>query len=120
MRHSLKYRMAIAAAGVVTLILVTRACYAQFYAYESLRTLLQAQQDTLVKLVAGQLDEKLESREVVLRRLARTLAPHLDSDPAPAVGHCRRRRRTCPKASTPCSWPARTARSRSAPPYRKA
>lgn len=81
MRHSLKYRMAIAAAGVVTVILLTRACYAQFYAYESLKTLLQAQQDTLVKLVAGQLDEKLESREVVLRRLARTMSPHLDETP---------------------------------------
>lgn len=78
MRHSLKYRMALAAAAVVTLILVARAGFAQFYAYESLKGLLQAQQDTLVKLVASQLDEKLESREVVLRRLARTLAPVLD------------------------------------------
>lgn len=78
MRHSLKYRMAIAAATVVTLVFVVRAGFSQFYAYTRLTEVVQAQQDTLVKLIADQLDEKLESRAIVLRRLARTLAPALD------------------------------------------
>ncbi|SDC10763.1 PAS domain S-box-containing protein/diguanylate cyclase (GGDEF) domain-containing protein [Cupriavidus sp. YR651] len=82
MRHSLKYRMAVATAVAVTLILVARAGFSQYYAYESLKEMLQAQQDTLVKLVAGQLDEKLESREVVLRRLARALTPALNQKPS--------------------------------------
>lgn len=78
MRHSLKYRMAIAAATVVTLVFVVRVGFSQVYAYARLKEVVQAQQDTLVKLVADQLDEKLESRALVLRRLARTLAPVLD------------------------------------------
>lgn len=78
MRHSLKYRMAIAAATVVTLVFLVRAGFSQHYAYTRLNEVLQAQQDTLVKLVADQLDEKLGAREVVLRRLARTLSPALD------------------------------------------
>lgn len=82
MRHSLKYRMALAAALVVTLILVVRAGFSQYYAYDSLKGLLQDQQDTLVKLVAEQLDEKLESRELVLQRLARQLAPALSRSPS--------------------------------------
>lgn len=82
MQHSLKYRMAFATASVVTLIIVLRALYAQYYAYESLKNLLQAQQDTLVKMVAVQLDEKLQSRAVILRRLARQLTPMLSARPA--------------------------------------
>lgn len=78
MRHSLKYRMAIAAATVVTLVFAVRVGFSQLYAYTRLQQVIQAQQDTLVKLVADQLDDKLESRAVVLRRLARTLAPVLD------------------------------------------
>lgn len=70
--------MAIAAAAVVTLVFVVRVGFSQVYAYSRLKEVIQAQQDTLVKLVADQLDEKLESRAVVLRRLARTLAPVLD------------------------------------------
>ena len=70
--------MAIAAATVVTLVFVVRVGFSQVYAYTRLKEVVQAQQDTLVKLVADQLDEKLESRAVVLRRLARTLAPVLD------------------------------------------
>lgn len=82
MRHSLKYRMAIAAALAVTLILVVRAGFAQYYAYDSLKILLQDQQDTLVKMVADQLDDKIESRELVLRRLARHLSSDLSRSPA--------------------------------------
>ncbi|BDB24811.1 diguanylate cyclase [Cupriavidus sp. P-10] len=82
MQHSLKYRMAIATAGVVTLIIVLRAFYAQYYAYDSLKRLLQQQQDTLVELVAEQLDEKLQSRAAVLRRMARQLSPMLAARPA--------------------------------------
>ena len=70
--------MAIAAATVVTLVFVVRVGFSQVYAYTRLKEVVQAQQDTLVKLVADQLDEKLESRAVVLRRLARALAPVLD------------------------------------------
>lgn len=81
MRHSLKYRMAIAAATVVTLVFVVRVGFTQHYAYTRLNEVIQAQQDTLVKLVADQLDEKLESRQVVLRRLARALAPVLNQSP---------------------------------------
>jgi diguanylate cyclase (GGDEF)-like protein/PAS domain S-box-containing protein len=71
MQHSLKYRMAFATAGVMTLIIVLRVLYAQYYAYDSLKNLLQSQQDTLVKMVAEQLDEKLQGRAAVLRRVAR-------------------------------------------------
>ncbi|GLC91611.1 hypothetical protein Tamer19_10190 [Cupriavidus sp. TA19] len=74
--------MAIATAGVVTLIIVLRAFYAQYYAYDSLKRLLQQQQDTLVELVAEQLDEKLQSRAAVLRRMARQLSPMLAARPA--------------------------------------
>ncbi|WP_152414911.1 MULTISPECIES: diguanylate cyclase [Cupriavidus] len=82
MRHSLKYRMAIAAAIVVTLVFVARAGISQWYAYGRLNDLVQSQQDTLVRLVANQLDEKLESRAVVLRRLAHNLSPVLDAPSA--------------------------------------
>lgn len=82
MQHSLKYRMAFATAGVVTLIIVLRALYAQYYAYDSLKGLLQEQQDTLVRLVAEQLDEKLQGRATALRRLARQLSPMLSARPA--------------------------------------
>ncbi|WP_130389718.1 sensor domain-containing diguanylate cyclase [Cupriavidus agavae] len=74
--------MAIAAASVVTLVFVARSGFSQFYAYTRLGEVVQAQQDTLVRLIADQLDEKLESRAVVLRRLARTLAPALGQSPA--------------------------------------
>ncbi|NUO88113.1 MAG: diguanylate cyclase [Cupriavidus sp.] len=66
--------MALATAGVVTLIIVLRALYAQYYAYDSLKNLLQAQQDTLVEMVAEQLDEKLRGRAALLQRLARQFA----------------------------------------------
>lgn len=82
MRHSLKYRMAVATALVVTLVLVVRAGVSQYYAYDSLKALLEDQQDTLVKMVAEQLDEKLDSREIVLRRLAKQLAPALSRPPS--------------------------------------
>ncbi len=82
MQHSLKYRMAFATAGVVTLIIVLRALYAQYYAYDGLKNLLQTQQDTLVKMVAEQLDEKLQGRAAVLRRVARQLSPMLSAKPA--------------------------------------
>ncbi|WP_244222711.1 sensor domain-containing diguanylate cyclase [Cupriavidus lacunae] len=82
MQHSLKYRMAFATAGVVTLIIVLRALYAQYYAYDGLKTLLQTQQDTLVKMVAEELDEKLQSRTAVLRRVARQFSPMLAAKPA--------------------------------------
>lgn len=52
MRHSLKYRMAIAAALVVTLVVVVRGSFSQYYAYTRLNEVIQDQQDTLVKLVA--------------------------------------------------------------------
>ncbi|MBV8271660.1 MAG: HAMP domain-containing protein, partial [Cupriavidus sp.] len=74
--------MAIAAAAVVTIVFAARAGLSQIYAYGRLNDLVQSQQDTLVKLVADQLDEKLEARAIVLRRLARTLAPVLDTPPA--------------------------------------
>ncbi|MDQ0139257.1 sensor domain-containing diguanylate cyclase [Cupriavidus necator] len=82
MQHSLKYRMALATAGVVTLIIVLRALYAQYYAYEGLKNLLQSQQDTLVKMVAEQLDEKLQSRAAVLRRVARQFSAMPAAGPA--------------------------------------
>ncbi|WP_232431256.1 diguanylate cyclase domain-containing protein [Cupriavidus sp. UYPR2.512] len=82
MQHSLKYRMAFATAGVVTLIIVLRAVYAQYYAYDGLKYLRQTQQDTLVKMVAEQLDEKLQGRAAVLRRVARQLSPMLSAKPA--------------------------------------
>ncbi|WP_354685418.1 diguanylate cyclase domain-containing protein [Cupriavidus necator] len=82
MQHSLKYRMALATAGVVTLIIVLRALYAQYYAYDSLKGLLQDQQDNLVQLVAEQLDQKLQTRAAALHRVARQLSPMLAARPA--------------------------------------
>ncbi|WP_427310258.1 diguanylate cyclase domain-containing protein [Cupriavidus sp. H39] len=82
MQHSLKYRMALATAGVVTLIIVLRALYAQYYAYDGLKNLLQSQQDTLVKMVAEQLDEKLQGRAAVLHRLARQFSAMPAARPA--------------------------------------
>ncbi|MFJ1256684.1 diguanylate cyclase domain-containing protein [Cupriavidus sp. CuC1] len=82
MRHSLKYRVAIATALVVTFIILARALFAQFYAYQGLKALRQAQQETLVKLIAEQLDEKFETRAIALRRLAHQLAPMLGQPPA--------------------------------------
>lgn len=74
--------MAIATALVVTFILIMRALFAQHYAYRSLRDLLQRQQETLVELIAEQLDKKFEDRARALERLARQLAPSLDKPPA--------------------------------------
>ncbi|MGO4332164.1 diguanylate cyclase [Cupriavidus sp. 2TAF22] len=82
MRHSLKYRVAIATAVVVTLIVLARALFAQYYAFQGLKALRQAQQETLVKLVAEQLDEKFEMRATALRRLAHQLQPMLGEPPA--------------------------------------
>ncbi|KJK15598.1 histidine kinase [Burkholderiaceae bacterium 16] len=74
--------MALATAVVVTFIILARALFAQYYAFQSLKALRQAQQETLVKLVAEQLDEKFELRANALRRLARQLAPMLGRSPA--------------------------------------
>lgn len=82
MRHSLKYRVALATAVVVTFIILARALFAQFYALHSIKAMRQAQQETLVKLVAEQLDDKFETRADDLRRLARQLAPMLGHAPA--------------------------------------
>jgi len=82
MRHSLKYRVAIATAVVVTLIVLARALFAQYYAFQGLTELRQSQQDTLVRMVAGQLDEKFEARATDLRRLASQLQPMLGQPPA--------------------------------------
>ncbi len=82
MQHSLKYRMALATAGVVTLIIVLRALYAQYYAYDSLKNLLQSQQDTLVEMVGEQLDEKLQGRAAVLHRMARQFSAMHAARPA--------------------------------------
>jgi len=82
MRHSLKQRMAIATAIVVTLIIVLRGLASQHYAYLGMKDLRQDQQDTLVRLVAEQLDDKLQNRAAVLRHLARQLTPLLGHSPA--------------------------------------
>nr|WP_081488736.1 diguanylate cyclase [Cupriavidus basilensis] len=67
---------------MVTFIILARALFAQYYAFQSLKALRQAQQETLVKLVAEQLDEKFETRAIALRRLARQLTPMLGQPPA--------------------------------------
>ncbi|WP_224079738.1 sensor domain-containing diguanylate cyclase [Cupriavidus laharis] len=77
MRHSIKLRMAVATAMVVTLIIVLRALSSQYYAYFSLKEMLQNHQDAQVRLVAEQLDEKIESRASVLRHMAQQFAPML-------------------------------------------
>ncbi|MDW3687886.1 diguanylate cyclase [Cupriavidus sp. CV2] len=81
MRWTLKNRAALATALVVSLFSVALAAIAQYYAYTSLKELLQAQQYTQVKLVAEQLNEKFEGRAVLLRTLARQLAPMLERSP---------------------------------------
>lgn len=80
-RWTLKTRAALATALVVSLFSIALAAIAQYYAYISLKELLQAQQDTQVKLVAKQLDEKFEARAILLRTLARQLAPMLERSP---------------------------------------
>ncbi|AOY93438.1 sensor domain-containing diguanylate cyclase [Cupriavidus sp. USMAA2-4] len=82
MRHSLKYRVALAAALVVTLILGVRVLASQYYAYASLRQLLETEQARQTDLVAQHLDDKFDSRIHLLRRLARQLEPMLDQPPA--------------------------------------
>ncbi|WER47000.1 diguanylate cyclase [Cupriavidus sp. WKF15] len=82
MRHSIKLRMAVATATVVTLIIVLRAFASQYYAYYSLKDQQQNHQDSLVRLVAEQLDEKIENRASVLRHIAQQLAPALGSRPS--------------------------------------
>jgi len=82
MRHSLKYQVALATALVVTLIIGVRVLVSQYYAYTSLRNLREAQQARQTDLVALHLDEKFDSRIVVLHRLAHQLAPMLGQPPA--------------------------------------
>ncbi|MDF3883133.1 hypothetical protein [Cupriavidus basilensis] len=81
MRWSLKARTALATAFVVALTILVLAAVTQYYVYTSLKDLLQSQQDTQVKLVAEQLDGKLQGRAIVLRRVVRQLAPMLDRAP---------------------------------------
>ncbi|WP_049796422.1 MULTISPECIES: sensor domain-containing diguanylate cyclase [Cupriavidus] len=82
MRHSIKLRMAVATAMVVTLIIVLRALYSQYYAYHTLKELLQNHQDSQVRMVAEQLDGKFEIRASMLRHMAQQFAPMLGSRPA--------------------------------------
>ncbi|ODV42321.1 histidine kinase [Cupriavidus sp. UYMMa02A] len=82
MRHSIKLRMAVVTATVVTLIIVLRALSAQYYAYYGLKALLQNHQDSLARLVAEELDEKFESRASALRHIAQQFAPMLGGRPA--------------------------------------
>ncbi len=77
MRHSIKLRMAVVTATVVTLIIVLRALSAQYYAYYGLKALLQNHQDSLARLVAEELDEKFQSRASALRHIAQQFAPML-------------------------------------------
>ncbi len=74
--------MAVATAMVVTLIIVLRALFSQYYAYYGLKDLQQNHQDAMVRLVAEQLDEKIEDRATVLRHIAQQFAPMLASRPA--------------------------------------
>ncbi|MCY0854138.1 hypothetical protein [Cupriavidus sp. D39] len=81
MRWSLKTRAAVATALVVALVIMVLAVVAQYYAYTSLKEVLQSQQEERVKLVAERLDDQFEGRTVVLRRLARLLTPILERPP---------------------------------------
>lgn len=81
MALSLKTWAALATGLVFSLIILTLAFLAQYYAYFSLRNLLQNQQDAVVKLAAQQANEKFKGRAIVLRRVARQLAPLLDRSP---------------------------------------
>jgi diguanylate cyclase (GGDEF)-like protein/PAS domain S-box-containing protein len=82
MRHSIKLRMAVATAMVVTLIIVLRALASQYYAYCGLKELQQNHQDSMVRLVAEQLDEKFENRATILRHMAHQFAPALGNRPS--------------------------------------
>lgn len=81
MRLSLKFRAAVPTALVVALMIVILAMVAQYYANASLRDVLQSQQDERVELMAERLDDQFEGRELVLRPLARQLAPMLERPP---------------------------------------
>ncbi|MFS8980263.1 diguanylate cyclase [Cupriavidus necator] len=82
MRWSLKSRVVASILVVVLLLAVLLILVARHYVFANLKESLQAQQDAQVKLVAAQLDDKLEVRAVILRRLAEQLAPLLDRGPA--------------------------------------
>ncbi|WP_153956703.1 diguanylate cyclase domain-containing protein [Cupriavidus necator] len=81
MRWSLKSRVVASTVVAVLLLAVLLILVARHYVFANLKDSLQAQQDAQVKLVAAQLDDKLEVRAVILRRLAEQLAPLLDRGP---------------------------------------
>ncbi|WER49910.1 diguanylate cyclase [Cupriavidus sp. WKF15] len=80
-RWSLKSRVVASTVVVVLLLAVLLLLIARQYIFANLKDSLQAQQDAQVRLVAEQLNDKFETRVVILRRLAEHLAPLLARGP---------------------------------------
>ncbi|WP_224788723.1 diguanylate cyclase domain-containing protein [Pandoraea terrae] len=81
-RWSLKSRLVASTVIVVAVLIVLLFVVARHFAYAQLRHVLQAQQDTQVRLVAEQLDDKFEERATILHHVAAQLAPMLGRSPA--------------------------------------
>ncbi|VVE68278.1 GGDEF domain-containing protein [Pandoraea captiosa] len=73
MVKSLKGRVAAATALVSMVLIVGLAVGIEFFVYGELRSSMQAQLDTHVRLAADQLDDKLRSKFLVLHRMARNI-----------------------------------------------
>ena len=71
MVKSLKGRVAATTALVSMILIVGVAVGIEFFVYGELRSSLQAQLDTQVKLVAEQLDDKMRGKFLALHRMAR-------------------------------------------------
>lgn len=81
-RLSLKSRVVTATALVVAAFTILLVLVARHYAYTNLKALLQAQQDTQVRLVAEELDDRLQVHATLLRRLAKRLSSIPNQNPA--------------------------------------
>lgn len=73
MVKSLKGRVAVATALVSMILIVGLAVGIEFFVYGELRSSMQSQLDTHVKLAADQLDEKLRGKFLALHRMARNI-----------------------------------------------
>ncbi|MCE4058927.1 diguanylate cyclase [Pandoraea sputorum] len=73
MVKSLKGRVAAATALVSMILIVGLAVGIEFFVYGELRSSMQAQLDTHVKLAADQLDDKLRAKFIELHRMARNI-----------------------------------------------
>ncbi len=82
MVKSLKGRVALATALVSMILIVGVAVGIEFFVYGELRSSMQAQLDTQVRLVADQLDDKLRAKFLALHRMSRHIDDPFTMTPA--------------------------------------